>query len=529
MKTDFVQLNNQLYEIDIRLSNAETDLRIPVGAVQDLVIVDSIYTSFAYAILTINSTGNSLDNLVASERDVVRNVVEKTTFSFNTDGRDSFYISIVPKSTTGYDFDKSIWGFNHDGEMASPFIIYDEEEILDNQGQVKSKVFYLKSELQQLLEELNISWSTANVVMSKYANKINVNHVSNSLRKAYTGDCIQHLIDNSAGLNHRGHSYEYSDNWDRGATKAFYTSGPQTTAMEDLQALLDKHVSTISDDFCIFTEERNGKLSLTPMSTIYSKAYKEDFTQLGEYFVDAFSTHGGSMDVDAAGGITRTVPSKIYGFSETESNDLEGLVNFSYLNIANTDSQNELITTMVHSYNHNEKQFSIDCKDNHIYNIKKRMGDLYTSKMKGTGKSTVLPLNNSKVDNSITKHIFSGGGTRQERLPAGINRVIRKSFAFGPNISFDIKGSTARRSGRFMIMNANYANVDAPFAKVFVGEWLVTKVAHYFSFVKNQYINTVSCVKTHSNRPLSDGKITEMTKLMYDQLVEETNASRETN
>ena len=523
--TDHVQLNNQLYEVDIRLVNSETNLRVPVGAINDLLITDSIYSSFAYAVLTINNTGNSLDNLVTSERDAVTDIVEKTSYSFNTDSRDSFYITLSPKNASEQDFDRNVWGFNYDGQMASPFVIYDEEEILDNRGQVKTKIFYLKSELEQLLQEVNLPWSTADVVADRYSNKVNLNHVSNSLRKAYTGESIEHLIQNSAGLTARGVYYKFSDNWDRGSTKMFYTSGPQTTAMDDLHYLLDKHVSTLKDDFCIFTEERNGELSLTPMSTIYSKAYKEDFTKLGDYFIDAFSTHGGSMPSDVGPGITRTVPSKVYGFSEEESNNLEGLVNFSYLNMANTDSLNELVTTLVHSYNHNEKQFSIDCRDNHIYNVKQKMKNLYTSQMKGKDKSTVCPLNVSKVDNTMVKHIFAGGGTRQERLPMGVNRVIRKAFAFSPNISFDAKGSTARRSGRFMIMNANYANMDSPFAKLFVGEWLVSKVMHYFSFTQNQYTNTVSCVKTHSNKPLSDGKIDEMTKMMYDQIVEETNAS----
>ena len=139
--------------------------------------------------------------------------------------------------------------------------------------------------------------------------------------------------------------------------------------------------------------------------------------------------------------------------------------------MAAVDSLKELVSTMVHSYSNSSKLFSIDSKDTHIYNIKQKLADLYTSKMKGVNRDTVLPLNNAKIENRASNHVFSSSGTRQQRLYAGINRVIRKALAFSPNISFDTKGASARRSGRFIIMNANYANLDSPFAKVFIGEW----------------------------------------------------------
>jgi hypothetical protein len=513
IKTDYVQFNGQSYAVNISLVNQSMDLRIPTGMIKDLVITDSIYAPFSEAVLTINSTGNNIDNLVVAAEGSTG--VFDASYTFNTDSRDMFYISMVPVDENTNKLDTDIWGFNYNTEQAMPFVIYDEEEILDNRGQVKSKIFYLRQLQEQLLEDVNTHWSTAHVVASKYANKINLSHASNDLREAYTGDSIKHLLENSIPT-----FIPFSEDWDQGGTKVFYTSGPQSTAFTDLEHLLDRHISSDNDDFCILGEERNGNMFLRSMSNIYKRAWREDMNNHGDLFIDAFSTHCGALDTNVKGDVTKTAPSKVFGFTEQESNNLEGLVNFSYLNTANMDSMNQLVSTLVHSYTMSEKQFSIDCKDNHIVSIKRKMHKLYTSRMRGENKSTILPVNPVKVYNEAVRHTFSGGGTKRERLHAGINRVIRSGLAFSPCISFDTKGASNRRSGRFMIMNANYANTSSPFGKIFVGEWLTTKVVHYFSFTQNQYINTVSCIKPHANQSLSNGNQELLIEAMYDNLVE---------
>ena len=486
MKTETVQLNNQDYEIRIVVSNRETDMLIPTGIISSLIINDSIYAPFHSAILTINNTGNAIDNYVALQND------KPTSFAFNVDSADKFFITIKPKG----DFKEDIWGFNHGGtDMAGGFTIYDEEEVLDNRGIVKSKTFFLRSQHEHLLECRYDGFSTAT---SSNVN-FNASHVTNKAREMYTGDAISSLLGYSTGL-------WQSSKWDRGATKVFHTSGPGESAYDTLEHMLDKHISSANKDFCIFTQERNGDMSLESMTDIYKKAYREDKTLFGEYFIDAFSSSSGTLD-PSVDGVTRIVPSKVYGFTEREANELEGLVNFSYLNTSADDSMKELVTTIGHSYNKSDKQFNIDAKDNHIYSIKKKFQHLYTDNMKGEPQArTILPLNMEKLGNEAVKHVYTGGSSKVERSAGTINSVLRKIFAFAPSISFDTPGASARRSGRFIILNANYANSNSPFAKVFVGEWLTTKVTHVFLFTKNSYLNTVTCVKPFTNKELVPGR-----------------------
>ena len=53
-------------------------------------------------------------------------------------------------------------------------------------------------------------------------------------------------------------------------------------------------------------------------------------------------------------------PGDMYGLDAETLSQFPGLTNFSFLNVANLDSLNELITTFVHSYDTGRKQFSID-------------------------------------------------------------------------------------------------------------------------------------------------------------------------
>ena len=504
--TQNYQFNNQEYEISIRLQNTETDLAIPVGAVRDLIITDDIYAPFTTAVLIIDSTGNNLDNYIVDDVDELRQRLASRYYTFNMDARDVFRISFKP---VGDMFSHDVWGFNY------TYSIYDEEEVLEGESQLKSKIFYLREIREQYLLENKGQWSTSDVVLENHKNKINLSQVSNGARQAYTGDAIKHLITNSS-LDY----VPFAEDWDKGATKVFHTSNPQSSSYDDVEYILDRHVSSQDDDFCILGTERNGDMFLRPMSSFYKKAWREEIDGLGDYIIDAFSTHSGEVSNESS--TTRVVPSKVYGFSAEESNALEGLVNFTYLNIANEDSLLDLVTTFVHSYNSGAKQFSIDCLNNHIIEIKDKMQDLYANKMKGKSVEALLPVNTAKVLNEVANHTFSTGGTKQERLHAGVNRVLKKAFTFTPGISFDVKGASSRRTGRFIIMNCNYINQESPFAKVFIGEWFTTKVVHYFSIQKQQYINTVTCVKPHTNKSLSNRDYNTVIRSYYDQVVDET-------
>jgi len=503
-----VQLNGQTYEVQVKLLNTQVEIPIPTGIIMSLEITDSIYSVFSSGTLTINSTSNVVDTFVFEQKNELNDRIGYRGYSFNTDSRDTIHITIRPVHSK----DQSYF-LDHIWKMEYNFSIYDEDEVVDNRGFVKSKTFFLREEPEDVLTNANIQWSTTNVLKERYRSSINLSHIGNELRKVKTGLAISNLLKTTLP------GASFTSDFDPGRTSIFYTSGPQQSAFDDLEYLLDRHVCTGGDDPGILGRERSGQFFLDSFESLYKNCYTGQ-GKLGPYVVDAYNTHLG--EVPRSGDIGYSPFRRAFGFTSEETNQLDGLTNFSYLNSANSDSLNQLITTLVHNHNKGEKQFTIDSKDNHIYNIRKKSQELYADKT-GIGDSgtpePVIPLNQHKLSNKILSHAYSFGRTKLDRLHRGVNKVLKNSFAFAPSISFDTEGATNRRTSRFVMMTAALSDKDSSFAKLFVGEWLITKVVHVFIIDQNSYLNSVACVKPQSSDKLDRPEWTDMYSDHYDFLV----------
>lgn len=498
-----VQLNNQSYQVEVLLMNTQVQIPIPTGIIVNLTIYDDIYSIFKSGMLTINSTSNVIDTFVFQQINELRERTSGITYAFNVDSRDMVHIKIKPvdESNAGT-YPDSLWN------MEYIFAIYDEEEVIDNRGAVKAKTFFLKEASEQALIEYNNHWSTTDTIIEKYSNRIVLSQVGNSARKAHTGDAIRNIL-KKVLPNSRG-----APDWDRGKTKVFYTSGPQQSAFDDLEYLLDRHVSVDGDDPAILGTEGDGRFFLRSLENIYKGCYTGNGT-LGPYVIDAYNTHIGEV---SDGTVEIGSFRRAFGFTRQQTDNLEGLTNFSFLNAAGVDSSAELSTIAVHSYDKSNKQFNIDSKDNHIYNIRQRSQKLYANKMGGAAPEPVIPLNEDKLTNRVMSHNYSGGQTKLDRLNSGANRVLKQSFAYAPTISFDTEGSTNRQTARFIMMTSAYVDSDSSFAKLFIGEWLIAKVVHVFAFNENSYINSIACVKPHSSDKLDRPEWADHYSSHYDFL-----------
>ena len=82
---------------------------------------------------------------------------------------------------------------------------------------------------------------------------------------------------------------------------------------------------------------------------------------------------------------------------------------------------------------------------------------------------------------------------------------MSKAMAFAPCVNFETRGSSNRRTARHMLIFAKYADKDSTFGKLFVGEWFATKIHHVFLLENSEYINNITCIKTHaSDKLISD-------------------------
>lgn len=483
--SDIINLNNQRYQVEIYLINSNLRFKVPTGIINELLITESLYSVFPTGVLSINNTGNVLENFVSDVSNELNEKIESSAYMFNSDGRDIFYISIKPvdiNEALNTTFPDESW------EIEGFFSIYDEEEVVNNAGGIKTKIFYIRDIREQLLMETTPQWSTILPLLEKFSSKINVSQISNELRSVETGLAIKHLLKTT--LPYFVKEENFASDWNTGISKTFYTSTANDDAYDVLEYLLDQHISE-HEDPCILLGERGGIISLRPLETYFKNAYDKRSNNIGSYVVDAFSVN------------VATTPKKEFTSNVVEQYNLppgivqqfDGLSNFSYLNTANSDSSLELRSVATHFYNFDKKEFNIISKDGHILTARQKFQELYTDNMPGTRPQTILPLNDNKIVNKTVENVFSPEQSRMNTLQDSKTKTLNKILSLAPSISFDVTGSTARRPGRFILMMVNNVDTNSSFGKIFPGEWLITTVNHVFLFSKNLYQNTVTCAK----------------------------------
>ena len=509
--SDVINLNNQRYSVTIYLINSTLRLKIPAGTVNELIITESLNSIFSTGVLSINNTGNILENFVSDTNNELNEKTSSQAYMFNSDGKDIFYISVKPldiNEANNSTFPNTTW------ELKGYFSIYDEEEMIDNAGGIKTKIFYIRDIREQLLYETTPQWSTTQPLLEKYKNKINVSQTSNELRSVPTGTAIKHFL--KATLPFFVNDSSFASDWSEGASKVFYTATANDTAYDVLEYLLDQHVSE-REDPCILIAERDDTLSLRSLETYFQNAYNKDTSTIGNYVIDAFSITTASTPHNVN---TANIGER-YNLPAGVIHQFDGLTNFSYLNTTNADSSLELTSICVHNYNFLEKQFNINCKENHILSARKKFQELYVSKVPGKSPQTIIPLNNFKISNKTIKNVYSTETSRVNMLVEGRNRIINKTLSLAPCISFDITGSTARKPGRFVIMFLNDNDSSSSFGKIFPGEWLMTNVHHTFLIRKGIYQNTVTCVKPFSIDPIIPEETFNQYQEFYDTNIRE--------
>jgi hypothetical protein len=133
-------------------------------------------------------------------------------------------------------------------------------------------------------------------------------------------------------------------------------------------------------------------------------------------------------------------------------------------------------------------------------------------------QKVIVPISSEKIDNRAVNHFYSSGHTQAERLNAGINRVINKVFALSPVMTVESQGNTSRRPGRFALAGMIGIDKKSPLAKLLLGEWMFTKVAHLFALNRKTYINTIVCNKAHTYEEVVDSDVIEEYNNYYQQL-----------
>jgi hypothetical protein len=295
-------------------------------------------------------------------------------------------------------------------------------------------------------------------------------------------------------------SHGFVSDWDRGATKTHYCTSPCHTAYDSLEYLLDKHISEGTKDNCILGLERSDLWFLRPLTKFFERAYDQTQEMFGSYMSDMF-TCGGIGTRKTLNKKGSAIPEA--GYAGLSNNSMiqrfDGLTNYALLNMSNSDSLSEIVSTIVHNYNNGDGQFNIDCRGNHIALIRKKFKELYVSPLAGEAPTPVFPIDEQKYLNHAVQHVYDSGSTQTNRLKSGVNKVLSKALAYMPGVEFSTDGWTFRQPGRFMLLLDPSAQPGSPFEKFFNGEWFITQVKHAFRFQYGQYNQQIACIKPHSH------------------------------
>lgn len=475
-RTNYAILNGTEYEFDVIISNGSA--LVQIANYEELVIEDNIYSVFNSGYLIVDNT-------------------YLLSYRFNSKTRDLLHVRIkpVPNSDKQNTLNDDVFALEH------VFEIYDQDEVVGSNQTSKFKILHFRDVREQLLDEVNRSWSTADVLKASVGFNINTSQLSDASRAAKTGDSLKWLLKTSL----EAFNPKFADDWDIGLTDYFYSSPSEFTMMDDVERLLDQHVSASTGDRCILKYNRANTFELRSFADHFKRSVDKQQKLPGDFTIDIFPI------ASVAGPYNKEAPhefNKLPKRSRPErySYDLAfgvdrflDMIQYGYCDLASLDSQ-YISSRAVHSYYPDEGKFYIDMKNTGTKEMAKQAQKLYADSM-GSGKSKLLFPSSDRKDANLIFHNVFGADNNAERLSRGQSDVMRDLIYMNNSINFYCDGNTARRSARFFTVTTQVTLQDSNFEKIINGEWFITRVVHHFT--GKGYSNDISAVKTYTYEELS--------------------------
>jgi len=487
---DIVKIGDNNYRFSVYIMNGDGAMTgIKFAAIADLKIVDDLklFCTEGYIVFENN------DDILESAQFLGRGDTGETQeafipYSFRGDGRDYLVVNICPQVEQTGNYEESIPNDNRC--LSYKYSIYNYEDITSSNNDIKLKKLFFRDFCFEVLSEKDSYFSTG-----KYRTG-----TSNTDRSISTGAAIQQVID-KAFFEDYELPQKFSQDWDYGASNIFYSSIPSYKALDDIKYLLDYHVSGPASDHspCILRKERGEIWTLIPVTNYFKQAYYRGNASLGDL--------GGSRLIE-----NFTFPNQTTQDSYNEqpsrnssvslmSNDLADynfIENFQFANMTAIDTQENMVTHVVHNYNPAEKMFTIDLAENNIY----KNNDIYDRNfvagfkgVNGAAKSDLV-YNQIRTLHKNIKHHYNPNTDNFQRLNSGRNRALLAGIFLNNTISFRARGNTARTAGKFITISRNDSSIDNSFDNKVMGTYLIVKIEH--CFCKGQYFNNLICTKTYT-------------------------------
>lgn len=502
-----VTYNNTQYEFELVLVNEYFNIYIPHNIVESITITDDLYNIFTSVTIVLNNSRNNID-VYSTYRKGIKQVKENKSYNFLGSGNDFFLLHLKPKTQNTENVDQSrlkedIFAFD------LQLTIQDEDEVLTGNGQ-KRRIYQCIDVREYILQTDKKGYSSINVP-SFAQNSYRVKQLDDTQRVVPSGNLIKYILSESL----KDTNPVFDPQWDAGESKLFYSSQQNFSAYDDIEYLLDYHVSAVIKDNSLLKFQRDGAFSFKAFSDYFSG--NRVGNSAGPLMQDFFAYEDNiSKNANTTAPIDKkegqlTTPIKFSFDNITNLANFPQLPDFNFLNRTGFDGYNYLISYGISSYNLGTKNFSIQQKVNHVDNQKNYIDENYTKKFGGTNPTTAYYIDTIKKNNVAFKNDFCLPIDSNSFQKLGLNVALKKYIDSSPCISFDTEGFSHRESGKFMSLVNSQFETESVFASLFSGEWLVTKVVH--NFIGGKYVNNITGVKTYFYDRVSSVDASEDPKL----------------
>ena len=496
------QIGQDFFWVEIWIYNFQSEyppLQIPFFFINQLAIEENLSSWVVKGFLVLENDYEILERgapaYVAGANDpsADNSAGYKAPYLFRNDGRNRLSVKIYPYKAKEGDIADDLpppeWQMNYD------FIIYDVQDISENEPGKKLRAYYFKDERHQVFTERCLEWSTS------MHSPLGAKDIE---RTMYGNDAIKSLITTTATVNGKHLKIGYDGkgsieapnipldtfgSWAPPPTepesKVFYNSPGHHSVIDDLNYLLKNTKSSDNTPVLLSLNRYDKRWELISIGSIFKNAEKN---QIEHLLINDGSdpTHSPPSIPRAKGGNSSPIHNFISGTASI-------ITNYHYAPMV-TNDDNLICNSPLINYDFSKTTYNVFFEKNKVTNVlnslqKIGQSGLFNMTHNSNGQ-ILMNINPTKQSGMMNRNYFSPQSFFLKDMP--LMQMIKDMIFLSGGIYFQTLGLTIRSPGKFIFIDRLVSNKNG-FDDKFLGQWLITKVTHFFT--KAQYMNDIVATK----------------------------------